>query len=85
MNGWSGTAGLLCAVSVIGLAFARAETGRSEPRAESHMQSRTSKTRVAAAQPRNRTLDWKISEPREVLRRVDHSLAELEQIAKTVL
>ena len=36
--------------------------------------------RVAAAQPRDRTIDWKITEPAEVLRRVDRSLAELEQL-----
>jgi len=36
--------------------------------------------RVAAAQPRDRTIDWKIASPAEVLRRVDRSLGELEQI-----
>ena len=34
------------------------------------MQPKTSKMRIAAAQPRNRTIDWKISEPSEVLRRL---------------
>ena len=33
--------------------------------------------RIAAAQPRNRTIDWKLDEPSEVLRRVDQSLEEL--------
>jgi predicted amidohydrolase len=38
--------------------------------------------RVAAAQPKNRTIDWKIDDPVEVLRRVDRSLGELEQLIK---
>lgn len=44
------------------------------------MQSKSSKVRIAAAQPRNRTIDWKIENPTEVLRRVEQSLGELEQI-----
>ena len=38
--------------------------------------------RVAAAQPKNRTIDWKIDDPQEVLRQVDRSLGELEQLIK---
>ncbi len=33
--------------------------------------------RVAAAQPRNRTVDWRIAEPAEVLHQVDQSLGQL--------
>src|SRR6184192_857658 len=69
---------LLCAAGALGWAFARADG--KESRAENRMQPKTSKMRVAAAQPRNRTLDWKISDPAEVLRHVDRSLEELEQI-----
>ena len=36
--------------------------------------------RLAAAQPKNRTIDWKIDDAAEVLRRVDKSLGELEQL-----
>ena len=36
--------------------------------------------RIAAAQPKNRTVDWKIDDPAEVLRRVDRSLDELEAL-----
>jgi predicted amidohydrolase len=36
--------------------------------------------RVAAVQARNRTIDWKIEEPAEVLRRVDRALGELEPV-----
>lgn len=39
------------------------------------MQSKTSKVRIAAAQPRNRTIDWKIKTPAEVLRHVARQLA----------
>jgi predicted amidohydrolase len=38
--------------------------------------------RIAAAQPKNRTIDWKIDDPQEVLRQVDRSLAELEELIK---
>jgi predicted amidohydrolase len=38
--------------------------------------------RVAAAQPRNRTIDWKLTDPAEVLRRVEQSLGELEQLIR---
>ena len=38
--------------------------------------------RLAAAQPKNRTIDWKIDDPAEVLRRVDTSLGELEQLIR---
>src|SRR5262245_29668806 len=38
--------------------------------------------RIAAAQPKNRTIDWKLDDPAEVLRRIDKSLAELEQIVR---
>ncbi len=36
--------------------------------------------RIAAAQPKNRTIDWKLDDPVEVLRRVDQSLGELEEL-----
>jgi predicted amidohydrolase len=36
--------------------------------------------RVAAAQPKNRTIDWNINDSPKVLRRVDDSLTELEQL-----
>ena len=36
-----------------------------------------STVRIAAAQPRNRTIDWQIDDPAQVLRRVDQSLEEL--------
>jgi predicted amidohydrolase len=39
----------------------------------------TSPTRIAAAQPKNRTIDFRLK-PAEVLERVDQSLAELEQL-----
>jgi len=38
--------------------------------------------RVAAAQTRNRTIDWKLTDPAEVLRRVEQSLGELEQLIR---
>jgi predicted amidohydrolase len=38
--------------------------------------------RVAAAQPRNRTIAWKIDEPAEVLRLVEDSLEALEQLIR---
>src|SRR4051812_19731636 len=82
MNAWMVAAGLLCAASAIGCALARADMRGKEPRTESRMQPKASKMRVAAAQPRNRTIDWKISEPSEVLRRVDRSLEELEPIVR---
>jgi predicted amidohydrolase len=36
--------------------------------------------RIAAAQPKNRTIDWKVDDPAEVLQRVDKSLGELGQL-----
>ncbi len=36
--------------------------------------------RIATAQPKRRSIDWHIADPAEVLKRVDQSLAELEQI-----
>src|SRR5438270_3559202 len=74
--------GLLFAICSIGWAYARAGTSRNDSRSESRMQPKTSKMRIAAAQPRNRTIDWKISQPSEVLRRVDQSLEELEQLVR---
>src|SRR2546423_6839169 len=44
------------------------------------MQPKGSKMRVAAAQPRNRTISWKTAGPSEVLARVDGALEELVQI-----
>jgi predicted amidohydrolase len=38
--------------------------------------------RIAAAQPKNRTIDWKIDEPAEVLRQVERSLDELTQLVE---
>ncbi|MEX2139999.1 MAG: carbon-nitrogen hydrolase family protein [Pirellulales bacterium] len=38
--------------------------------------------RIAAAQPKNRTIDWKIDDPAEVLRLVDRSLGELAQLIR---
>lgn len=38
--------------------------------------------RVAAAQPKDRTIDWKIDDAGEVLRRVDESISELEQLIR---
>ncbi|HJS07168.1 MAG TPA: carbon-nitrogen hydrolase family protein, partial [Pirellulales bacterium] len=52
-----------------------------ENRATATEQERRS-MRVAAAQPKNRTIDWKIDDPQEVLRQVDRSLGELEQLIK---
>jgi predicted amidohydrolase len=36
--------------------------------------------RIAAAQPKRRSIDWHITDPGEVLKRVDQSLTELEQL-----
>jgi predicted amidohydrolase len=36
--------------------------------------------RIAAAQPKRRSIDWHLTDPGEVLRRVDQSLAELEPL-----
>jgi predicted amidohydrolase len=47
------------------------------------LQSAGNKTvRIAAAQPKNRTIDWKIDDQAEVLRHVDRSLDELEQLIR---
>ncbi len=43
-------------------------------------QAKSGTVRIAAAQPRNRTIDWKIDDPAEVLRRVDRSIEELKVI-----
>ncbi len=53
-------------------------TGRLDPKTASSPSDRTT-VRVAAAQPSNRTIDFRL-EPAEVLARVDQSLDELEQI-----
>lgn len=58
-----------------------ATTGHSAkgaPPSEARPQSPAA--RIAAAQPRNRTIDWTIDDPAEVLTRVEQSLQELEQL-----
>src|SRR5215831_15743797 len=40
----------------------------------------TATVRIAAAQPRNRTIEWKINDAEEVLRQVGASLSQLEQL-----
>ncbi len=48
--------------------------------AESALPAATNAVRIAAAQPRRRSIDWRINELAEVLRRVEQSLGELEEI-----
>lgn len=72
---------LLLTAGGAGWALAQAPPNGKRPiRPEHPMPPKTAKMRVAAAQPRNRTIDWKIEDPAEVLRRVDRSLGDLEQI-----
>ena len=83
---------MCCRVILLGLTalilgslpvLAQQQEGTSPPAASGETASAPSKTgtvRVAAAQPRNRTVDWKIDDPAEVLRRVDQSIDELKQL-----
>jgi predicted amidohydrolase len=49
--------------------------------AADHQRAKPNQTvRIAAAQPKNRTIDWKIDDAADVLRRVDQSLDELAQL-----
>lgn len=75
---------LLSAVSLAGWALAQAPPAGtlSAPTPEAGTPTRKVNMRVAAAQPRNRTIDWKIAEPAEVLRRMDGALGELEEIIR---
>jgi predicted amidohydrolase len=75
---------LLLAASGVGWALAQApeERGVSAPRPDLRTPPGPGKMRVAAAQTRNRSIDWKIADPAEVLRQVDRTLDELEQIVR---
>src|SRR5436853_5111349 len=61
-------------LSAVGGGFASAQ-----PREET-IPVKRSPVRIAAVQVRDRSVDWKIADTAEVLRRVDQTLSELEQL-----
>jgi len=67
-------AAVVLVLSAVGWAQTRPEE-RAAP-----LPDKGRKMRLAAAQPRNRTIDWKIENSAGVLRRVEASLGELEEI-----
>src|SRR4030095_4212573 len=75
-------AALLSAVSIVGWALAQAppQDRGAAPPLRRRMPPKTKLMRVAAGHPRDLTIDWRIAEPAEVLRRVDRSLGELEKL-----
>jgi predicted amidohydrolase len=67
---------------VIGWGFAlRCVTGQAAARPrEETIPVKNSKVRIAAVQARDRSVDWRIADAAEVLRHVDQTLSELEQL-----
>jgi predicted amidohydrolase len=57
-----------------------AQEGAGGVRPEGAPASAVARVRVAAAQPKRRSIDWHIADPAEVLRRVDRSLSDLEAL-----
>jgi predicted amidohydrolase len=66
--------GVLCVASAHG----QEKPPQAVPQAATAAAART--VRVAAAQAKRRTIDWRLSKPDEVLAAVDKNLAELERI-----
>src|SRR5207249_1928763 len=74
--------GLCAAIVWIGRAAGQPDLSDPGARANATASRAKQMIRIAAAQPRNRTIDWKLEDAAEVLRRVDRSLGELEQILR---
>lgn len=70
---------VLLAAAAGGSAPARPVQRAGAPREETNPVKQT-KMRVAAVQARDRSVDWKVEDASEVLRRVDQTLSELEQL-----
>jgi predicted amidohydrolase len=73
----------LAVCAVLGNRKSAAQRGADDPpriRAATSEPSSSRTIRVAAAQPRRRSIDWRIDDPATVLERVERSLEELAQI-----
>jgi predicted amidohydrolase len=69
-----------CFIGLAGTADRFAAETKTDPATAQRPVSMANTVRVAAAQPKRRLIDWRINDATEVLRGVDQSLQELEQI-----
>lgn len=72
---------LQCLLFLVGVLWTASTHGQEPPPASKQATATEAKTvRVAAAQAKRRTIDWRLNKPAEVLAAVDKNLADLEQI-----